>query len=415
MTGTTDGVGARSTATPVQVSERIISLDVLRGFAILGILVMNIQSFSMIGAAYLNPTAFGDLTGINRLVWQLSHMFADLKFVSIFSMLFGAGIVLFSSKLESRGIAPGALHYRRTFWLLLIGLAHGFCLWYGDILAAYALVAIVAYLFWRRSPVALLITGAAVLAFGSLLTWFFGSSMSYWPPESVAMMAEFWTPTAEAVSREIAAYTGGWGAQMAHRVPSEIGHLTYVFWTSTVWRAGGMMLVGMGLFKLGVFSAERSKRFYAIGVAIGLAIGLPTVYLGVLRRFADGWTIEYGFFQVAVYNQVGSIFVALAYVLLVMLIVKAAPAGWFSRLLAPVGRMAFTNYLLQTILCTTLFFGHGFGLFGSMERGAQVIVVLTIWVFEIWLSHVWLARFRFGPAEWLWRSLTYMRPQPMRR
>ena len=95
MTGTTDGVGARSTATPVQVSERIISLDVLRGFAILGILVMNIQSFSMIGAAYLNPTAFGDLTGINRLVWQLSHMFADLKFVSIFSMLFGAGIVLF--------------------------------------------------------------------------------------------------------------------------------------------------------------------------------------------------------------------------------------------------------------------------------------------------------------------------------
>ncbi len=415
MTETPEGAGARASAAPVQAGERIVSLDVLRGFAILGILVMNIQSFSMISAAYLNPTAYGDLTGINRLVWVLSHVFADLKFISIFSMLFGAGIVLFSSRLESRGIAPGALHYRRTLWLLLIGLAHGFCLWYGDILAAYALIALVAYLFWRRSPVALLITGAVVLAFGSLLTWFFGISMSYWPPESVAAMAEFWAPTGEAVAREIAAYTGGWSAQMAQRVPSEIGHLTYVFWTSTAWRAGGMMLVGMGLFKLGVLSAERSKRFYAIGAAVGVAVGLPIVYLGVLRRFADGWSIEYGFFQGAVYNQVGSIFVALAYVLLVMLIVKAAPAGWFSRLLAPVGRMAFTNYLLQTVLCTTLFYGHGFGLFGRMERGAQVVVVLTIWVFEIWLSHVWLARFRFGPAEWLWRSLTYMRPQPMRR
>jgi len=415
MTSSTDGPGARATAAPVQAGERIVSLDVLRGFAILGILVMNIQSFSMIGAAYLNPTAYGDLTGVNRLVWMLSHLFADLKFVSIFSMLFGAGIVLFSTKLESRGIAPGALHYRRTIWLLLIGLAHGFCLWYGDILAAYALIALVAYLFWRRSPVALLITGAAVLAVGSLLYVMFGSSMGYWPPESVAGMAEFWAPTAEAVANEVAAYTGGWLDQMAQRVPGEIAQLTIVFWTSTVWRAGGMMLVGMGLFKLGVLSGLRSKRFYAVGGILGLVIGLPVIYMGVLRRFADGWTIEYGFFQGAVYNQVGSIFVALAYVLLVMLVVKVAPAGWFSRLLAPVGRMAFTNYLLQTVLCTTLFYGHGFGLFGSMERGAQMIVVLTVWVFQIWLSHAWLARFRFGPAEWLWRSLTYMRSQPMRR
>ena len=411
MTTATD----RGAAAPVQAGNRIVSLDVLRGFAILGILVMNVQSFSMIGAAYLNPTAFGDLTGVNRLVWVLSHMLADLKFVSIFSMLFGAGIVLFASKLESKGFAPGVVHYRRTFWLLLIGLAHGFLLWYGDILAAYALVALVAYLFWRRSRAALLITGTLILIIGSLLSMMFGLSMPYWPPESIEGMMAFWSPTTDAVIAEVASYSGGWLEQMTQRVPGMAAHLTIVFWTSTVWRTGGMMLIGMGLYKLGVLSAERSRKFYTIGGILGLLVGFPLIYLGILRRFASDWSLEYAFFQGAQYNYWGSVFVALAYVLLIMLAVKVAPEGWFSRLFAPVGRMAFTNYLLQTVICTTLFYGHGFGLFGSMSRGGQSIVVLTVWAFEIWLSHAWLSRFRFGPAEWLWRSLTYMRPQPMRR
>lgn len=139
-------------AAPVTAGERIVSLDVLRGFAILGILIMNIQSFSMISAAYLNPTAYGDLTGLNRVVWTLSHLFADLKFISIFSMLFGAGIVLFARRLEAKGLRAGPVHYRRAIWLLLIGLAHGFLLWYGDILAIYGLVGLIVYLMWRRSP-----------------------------------------------------------------------------------------------------------------------------------------------------------------------------------------------------------------------------------------------------------------------
>lgn len=405
----------RVLAAPVETSERIVSLDVLRGFAILGILIMNVQSFSMISAAYLNPTAFGDLTGLNRIVWTLGHIFADTKFISIFSMLFGAGIVLFASKLESRGIAPGAVHYRRTVWLLLIGLAHGFLLWYGDILAVYSLVALVAYLFWRRSPLGLAITGFVFFLIPTGIYLMAGNSMPYWPPESMAEMAKWWNPSVEAVAKEIADYAGSWGAQMTQRVPSMIGQLTVVFWTLLGWRVLGLMLIGMSLYKWGVLSAQRSRSFYAVGGIVGLVVGIPLVYLGIVRRFAVDWTIEYAFFQGALYNYWGSLFMALAYVLLIMLIVKAAPEGWFSRLFAPVGRMAFTNYLLQTVICTTLFYGHGFGLFGSMERGAQLIVVLTVWAFEIWLSHIWLARFRFGPAEWLWRTLTYMRPQPMRR
>lgn len=123
---------------PVAPSERIVSLDVLRGFAVLGILIMNIQSYAMPGAAYFNPMAYGDLTGLNKWVWILSHIFADQKFMTLFSILFGAGIVLMTGKVEARGQRSAGLHYRRTFWLFIIGMMHAYLLWHGDILVTYA-------------------------------------------------------------------------------------------------------------------------------------------------------------------------------------------------------------------------------------------------------------------------------------
>jgi len=402
-------------AVPVRLGERIVSLDVLRGVAIMGILVMNVQSFSMIEAAYLNPTAYGDLTGLNRLVWMLSHLLADLKFISIFSMLFGAGVVLFSNRLEARGIAPAGLHYRRVFWLLVIGLAHGFLLWYGDILAVYGLVALVAYLFRRVRPTVLAVVGVIVLAVSSGLYALGGASVQYMPPEALEGFALFWQPTAETMATELAAYRGPWIEQMPQRGAAMITSLTVVFLFNHVWRVGGMMLLGMALFKWGVLSAERSRRFYAILAALGLAVGLPLIALGIERRFAAGWSIEYGFFQGAHYNYWGSVFVALGYVALVMLAVKDRVLGWLGRAFAAAGRMAFTNYLLQTLIMTTIFYGHGLGLFGRVERSHQILMVFAVWIFQLWFSTFWLARFRFGPAEWLWRTLTYMKPQPMRR
>jgi len=400
---------------PVQAADRILSLDILRGFAVLGILLMNIQSFSMIGAAYLNPTAYGDLTGVNRLVWSLSHFFADLKFISIFSMLFGAGIVLFSTRLESRRLRAAPVHYRRAFWLLIIGLAHGFLLWYGDILATYGLVALVTYLFWRRSPRVLLVVGLVVVSISSLLSWMFGASIPYWPPEAIEGMLSFWKPGAEAIASELAAYGGSWIAQMSERAPGMVEHLTVVFWTTMLWRTGGLMLIGMALYKWGVLSAERSRRFYWTAAGVGLVVGLPLIGLGVARRFAADWALEYAFFQGGQYNYWGSLLVALAYVSLIMLLAKSKPLGGVSRRLAAVGRMAFTNYLMQTVVCTTIFYGHGFGLFGTVERSIQILIVFAVWIFQLWFSTFWLERFRFGPAEWVWRSLTYMKPQPMRR
>ena len=404
----------RAHAAPVAADERIVSLDVLRGFAILGILVMNIQSFSMVGAAYLNPTAYGDLTGLNRVVWTLSHLFADMKFISIFSMLFGAGIVLFATRLESRGLRPGPLHYRRTFWLLLIGLAHGFLLWYGDILAIYSLIGFIAYLFWRRSPLALLITGVAVASVGTLLYLLSGFSMQYAPPEALESIRTFWSPGLESLAAEMSAMQGPWTEQMSVRVPEMISSLTMVFFMYYLWRTIGMMLIGMALFKWGVLSAERSKRFYSVVAVVGFLVGLPVIWLGVARRFADGWSVPWSFFNGSQYNYWGSMFVALAYVAVIMLIVKSDAFGKLKRWLAAAGRMAFTNYLMQTIICTTIFYGHGFGLFGRVSRTGQILIVFAVWIFQLWFSTFWLKRFRFGPAEWLWRTLTYFKPQPMR-
>jgi len=212
--------------TPISPSERILSLDVLRGFAILGILIMNIQSFSMIEPAYINPTAFGDLTGLNKWVWILSHVFADSKFITIFSILFGAGILLFTGRVESKGFKSAGLHYSRTFWLLIIGLTHAYFLWYGDILVTYALCALFIFLLRKLIPKRLLVIGIIIFSIPSLLYLFFGWSMQYWLQEAVDNSMVSWFPAQNLIDQEIAAYQGGWMDQMSHRIPAAIYYLT---------------------------------------------------------------------------------------------------------------------------------------------------------------------------------------------
>ena len=402
-------------AGPVTQQERIASIDVLRGFAVLGILVMNIQSFSMIGAAYLNPTAYGDLEGANYTVWLLSHVFADRKFMTIFSMLFGAGIALMATRREAAGGRPAGLHYRRTGVLLVIGLLHGYLLWYGDILHAYALCGFIVYLFRRRRAMTLLVIGLLSITFASAIAIFFGWSVQYWPPEALQNTMQWWKPTEEIIAAEVAAYRGGWVGQLPHRASTAIFFQTALFLIESLWRAGGLMLVGMGLFKLGVLSAKRSVGAYVAMIVVGFTVGIPIILYGVHRNFALDWTFESCFHFGAQFNYWGSLYVAIGWVGVVMLVCKLGIAPLLTRTLAAVGQMAFTNYLLQTVICTTLFYGHGFGLFGKVDRLGQILTVFVIWVVLLLISPLWLARFRFGPAEWLWRSLTYGKAQPMRR
>jgi len=401
-------------AGPVAQPQRIASLDVLRGVAVLGILVMNIQSFSMPGAAYMNPSAYGDLEGANHWVWYISHLLADQKFWTIFSMLFGAGIVLMTSRAEAAGRGSAGIHYRRMGWLLLFGLLHAHLFWYGDILYSYAMCGFVAYLFRKFPPWLLLVLGLAAVSvtFGIDLLFGWALASGRTPVESVA---SWWIPPPEEMAAELAAYRGGWLDQLPHRMKSAILFQTFLLVVFFGWRTGGIILIGMALYKLGVFSAARSKGFYAALVAIGALVGVPVIMYGAHRNVEAAWDVMYSFYLGGLYNYWASILVALGWVGLVMLLFKSNVLGFAKRILAAVGQMALTNYFMQTIICTTIFYGHGFGAFGHFERTHQIVTVLAVWIVQLIWSPIWMRYFRFGPFEWAWRSLTYLKPQPMRR
>ena len=190
---------------PVAETARIDAIDVLRGVALLGILLMNIQSFAMPQAAYFNPTAYGDLEGANLYVWVAGRMLADQKFMAIFSMLFGAGIVLMAGRADARGDAR-QVHYRRMGWLLVIGLLHAHLLWSGDILFLYAVCGMLVYPLRRQPPGRLLALGAGLLAVGSAYSIASGVSFPHWPEdERSAFTADMWQPSAAAIDAELAA------------------------------------------------------------------------------------------------------------------------------------------------------------------------------------------------------------------
>jgi|HubBroStandDraft_6_1064221.scaffolds.fasta_scaffold21255_2 uncharacterized protein len=405
-----------TTAQPVSDRERIVSIDVLRGFALLGILVMNIQAFSMVTAAYSNPTVYGDLHGLNFAVWLACYLFADLKFMSIFSMLFGAGIYLMTSHVEALGRSSAALHYRRMGWLILFGLLHGFLLWYGDILYDYGMCGLLIYLVRKRQPRTLLILGCLTLTIAPLLMAGYGAQLKKMPPDQLqAEREQMWQPTPARVAEENASYRGGWLAQMKFRAPETARMKTLYFVAYSFWREAGLMLIGIALFKLGFFSAKKPGWMYASMVVCGMLIGLPIIYYGFLREASVQWTFPSAFIADQQYNYFGSLFVAIGWVGVIMLACKSLALRSVTSRLAAVGRMAFSNYIFHTLICTTLFYGHGFGLFGKVERWQQFAIVLVIWSFQLVASPIWLGHFYFGPLEWLWRSLTYWQFEPFRR
>jgi uncharacterized protein len=222
-------------------------------------------------------------------------------------------------------------------------------------------------------------------------------------------------PTPQMIARELAAYRGSWTAQMSYRVPDSVQEETVFFVADTFWRAAGLMLIGMALFKLEILSARRQVRVYWGMIAAALFIGIPMTLYGTHRDFAAGWDFCYSFFFGAQFNYWASLLVSLGWVRAMMLLSKATLMLPLTRRLAAVGRMAFTNYIMQSVLCTIIFYGEGFGLFGKVERVGQFAIVLVIWTVQLVVSPIWLRYFLFGPLEWLWRSLTYLRWEPFRR
>lgn len=413
--GSASGSKPATGSTPVQESERIDALDVLRGFAVLGILTMNIGGFSMPEAAYFDPTAWGSLTGANGWVWRLTHLFADLKFMAIFSMLFGAGIVLMSDRQRSKGKSAKGLHFKRMFWLLLFGLAHAHLIWYGDVLAWYAVVGSVVFFMRNRRPRTLLIAGGTMLVLGWGIMGSAGLSWSSWPESDRAETLAQLKPPMEVKEAQVEVYRSGWLEQLPHRSASATAMETETLATWAFWRVSGLMMLGMGLFKLGVFSATASRRTYYTLLGLAAVVGLPLVGYGMRWQFANGWEAPGYFFTGGLFNYAGSPFVALGWVSVVMLIIQSGALRGITDRLAAAGRMAFTNYITQSLICTFIFYGHGLGLFGSVDRIGQAGIVLAVWALQLAWSPWWLARFHYGPLEWAWRSLVYGRAQRLRR
>jgi len=422
---------------PIAGSERFVSIDVLRGVAVLGILVMNIYAFAMPFIAYTNPLAMGGLEAHNVGTWFFTHILFDQKFLSIFAMLFGAGLVVMSTRAESRGIRFGRIFYRRQFWLLLIGVIHGYLIWVGDILFMYAVIGMLVYLFRNRKPRTLITV--AVLFFPVALLLNFGNAtmvdktiievaeieelrasgteLSDEQKEALedwVVLRRFMAPTDEDVQADVDAYRGGYPGIIAHRAPTILMMQLAGTLFFGIWRVGTLMLIGMALMKLGVLSGERSVGFYRKMLAIGYLVGLPLTIFSAIDANAHQFDPLHAMRVGGIANYWGSVIVAFGHIGLVMLVVKTGALQRLMARFAAVGRMALTNYLMHSVILTTVFYGYGLGLYGSVPRFWQMGFVLAVISLQLLLSPWWLSRYRFGPVEWLWRSLTYWKRQPFR-
>ncbi|MFW0765075.1 DUF418 domain-containing protein YeiB [Trabulsiella odontotermitis] len=371
--------------------ERNVTLDFLRGAAILGILLLNISAFGLPKAAYLNPAWYGDITRSDAWTWAILDLLAQVKFLTLFALLFGAGLQLL--------LPRGKIWIQSRLTLLaLLGFIHGLFFWDGDILLAYALVGLVCWRMIRdaqnvkslfNTGVMLYITGVGVLILLGIIT---GDSVNRsWMPDAAHLQYEqFWKLKggAEAVSNRASMLTDSLlalGAQYG-------------------WQLAGMMLMGGALMRSGWLKGQFSLRHYrrvgALLIAVGLLINLPAV----VAQWWLNWDYRWSAFLLQAPRELGAPLQTIGYAALVY---GFWPQICHSRLVAAivcVGRMALSNYLLQTLICTTLF--YHLDLFMKFDRLQLLGFILPIWIVNLAFSVLWLRRFRQGPVEWLWRQLT---------
>jgi uncharacterized protein len=403
---------------PVTASERIVELDVLRGIALLGVVIANVWLWFS-GITFMFPGVRDELVrlSVNGVVFNGIGVLVAGKAVATFSFLFGLGFAVQMLRAQARDVAIVPVYLRRLAVLLLFGAVHGFLLWYGDILMLYAVLGIVLLLVrrftYRRLLVgAVLLLLAVPLALGAvpLILSVFGSSP---PAPDLAVIAE-------ANAATLAAFRSGSPAQV---FPANLEQLRHMYLSP---QAIGWSATTLGLFLLGLCAGRRRvfenvathragfTRVAAWGLATGLVFtaGVAVMYISQSPDAiaAQPWLA----LLMAALVTFGTVPLALGYIATATLLLQRPV--WQRRLrpFAPVGRMALTNYLAQTVICLLIFYGYGAGLIGHVGSAVALAIALLVFGMQMLWSPLWLARFRFGPAEWLWRSLTYGRFQPMR-
>jgi uncharacterized protein len=418
-----------SEARPVDTSERLVLLDTLRGFALCGVFISNVMVWFS-GKVFLPReqalAAMNDASVLDTVTWQAFSLLVAGKFITLFSFLFGLGFAVQMGRAEARGISLTPLYVRRLGVMMVMGLTHLFLIWYGDILSTYAVLGFGLLLFRGRSDRTLLI-GAVLFALGGSVAGVvllkFAQLMAESPEAGAAIVKAATEKSAAIKAQTLAVYTrGSWW---------EVTQATFhFFFRDYAPLLLAIMLSTFGRFLLGLLAGRRRifhdvpqhRRLFRrllgwgfVAGVIGSVSGVALQYLMARQVFTPETLPLWVSFIIAPLRQLGELGFAAVYISGIALLFQRATWQRALGLLAPVGRMALTNYLSQSIISVLFFYGYGLGFITKLGPAACVAYCLTVFSVQVVWSHLWLSKFRFGPAEWVWRSLTYGKAQPMRR
>ena len=414
---------AKSFHAPVQQTERIQLVDILRGFALFGILLVNMLIFARPLQSIVlpaNPAA----PWYDQLAEWLIHFLVEGKFYSLFSLLFGLGLVLQMDRIEARGGRFIPLYARRLLILLGIGAIHAFLIWVGDILMIYAVLVFLLIFFRKAKPHTILIWVVIFLIipllFNAVATGLVEFGRSF--PESAEQINQTFAHVEAGyvadVERAYHVYQNGNYAEItSQRMYDYLNFALFGNFFALGFNVLAMFLLGVYFGKRQIFHNPESNQllFWKLliwGVFLGLlGNGIYATLIMPLSRFESSWPL----WLATVSQGIGAPMLCLAYISAVALLMDIPAWQERLRVLAPVGQMALTNYLFQSIVCTLIFYGYGLGLFGKVGPALGRGFTIVIYLIQIPISHWWMKRFRYGPAEWFWRSLTYWKIQPMKR
>jgi uncharacterized protein len=433
---------------PIQRQQRFASMDVLRGIALLGILIANVSDFGLPGWDYLvplstsKPVFTGPHAAANTAMWFARWLIMEGKMRALFSLLFGAGVILLTGRIEQRqGQGRAAdIYLRRNMWLVLFGVLHGYLLYHGDILYFYGLIALL-FLYPCRNlqPRTLAIAGVCLLVLSTCINPFAGGTairdlvlhervvgaeharragetLSASQQEDLRLWLareQSWRPGADAVAADLAAGRGGIISNFRREVPAVIAYERDYFYGLVFLDMLPIMLLGMALSKNGFLTAGLSARSYGSTALAATAISVPLVGVATWKSYQSSFDMLTSEKWLFLTYDLGRVSGMLAIAGLGLFCVKKNLFPRFLRLLAAVGQMALSNYLLTSLLCNILFFWGPWKLYGLPEYYQLYYIVAGVWVVNLLWSALWLRRFQFGPAEWLWRSLTYWEIQPL--
>ena len=426
-----------SNLNPIKDLERIQSLDVMRGIVLCGILLMNINGFGL-AESYIDPTIAGGSTGLSLYTWITANMLFEGTMRALFSLLFGVGMFMLLDRLDKKGagIAGADIYFRRLMWLLFLGIIHGYLLvWQGEILYNYALMGFFVFSFRRLAPQKLILAAVILFTIGGIWNYFeYRSKVDFVKNvEEAALLTsegkeltkdlkdatKEWgeiqeSRSAEAINFHNESMRKGYFDVVAFNAPFVMKWKTYGVYRYDLWDILSMMLLGIALYKLNVLSAEKSFKFYITMSVIGYVIGLIFNYFETKNILVNNLSYI-SFYKSAVTYDLGRIPIAFGHIGLIMIFCKLSFFQWIKSGIAAIGKMALTNYLMHSLICLIVFTGVGFGLFGKLERYELLYVVFGIWVFQFILSPIWLKYYHFGPVEYLWRNLTYLKKHKFRR